>query len=87
MTRDNIMICHRRHAMTQICAYLMLSLLFAYPAQSEHFNSLKPAAQALYFNQIQMVSCERTTFCVAGAAGRAREHRPAEAANAQQTRW
>ena len=52
MTRDNIMICHRRHAMIQICAYLLLSLLFAYPAQSEHFNSLKPAAkgQTVYFN-------------------------------------
>ena len=52
MTRDNIMICHRRHAMIQICAYLLLGLLFAYPAQSEHFNSLKPAAkgQTVYFN-------------------------------------
>ena len=46
------MICQRRHAMIQIYAYLLLGLLFIYPAQSAHFDSLKPAAkgQTVYFN-------------------------------------
>ena len=46
------MICQRRHFLIQICAYLLLGLLFAYPAQSTHFDSLKPAAkgQTVYFN-------------------------------------
>ena len=46
------MISQRRHAMIQICACLLLSILFAYPAQSAHFDSLKPAAkgQTVYFN-------------------------------------
>ena len=52
MTRDNLMIRHRRHFLIQTCAYLLLGLLFAYPAQSAHFDSLKPAAkgQTVYFN-------------------------------------
>ena len=52
MTRDNLMICQRRHFLTQISAYLLLGLFFAYPAQSAHFDSLKPAAkgQTVYFN-------------------------------------
>ena len=52
MTRDNRMIGRRPHFIIHIWACLLLGLFLAYPAQSAHFDSLKPAAkgQTVYFN-------------------------------------
>ena len=46
------MIRQRRHYFIQFCTCLLLGLLFTYPAQSAHFDSLKPVAkgQTVYFN-------------------------------------
>ena len=52
MMRDDFMTCLRHHSLFLICAYLLLGLLFTYPAQSAHFDNLKTAAkgQTVYFN-------------------------------------
>ena len=46
------MICQRPNFFVLIIVFLLLSSLFAYPAQSTHFENLKPAAkgQTVYFN-------------------------------------